>query len=89
VSVRPNDPSPHDAAPPTRDGETDTPPPGFFRSAAALFDNRSSKVLVAIVVLLLVILGVVMVLSVESTSKGPGPGAAVPHVVAAVAAVLG
>lgn len=76
MSTQPGDPSPHDPAP-ARRGETETPPPGFLNSAAALFANRTSKLLALIVVVLLIALGIAMVISTNSSSKEPGPGGAV------------
>ncbi|MDO9409376.1 hypothetical protein [Patulibacter sp.] len=77
MSTQPGDPSPHQPAPPRKDGTTDDPPPGFFRQTAALFANRNAKILLAIIAVLLIVLGIVMVGSVESSSKGPGPGGVV------------
>ncbi|CAB4944288.1 unannotated protein [freshwater metagenome] len=77
MSTQPGDPAPHQAPPPRPDGTTEEPPPGFFRSAAALFANRNAKILLAIIAVLLIVLGIIMVGSVESSSKGPGPGGVV------------
>lgn len=71
VSTQPGDPSPHQTSRGGGDGQTDTPPPGFWRSAAALFANRNAKVLLAIVAILLIILGIAMVSAINSTSKEP------------------
>lgn len=84
MSTQPGDPTPFSKP---KDGDDHQPDPiTYAKTAKAFLKNPAARVVLGIVAVLLILLGIIMVSSVESTSKAPGTGSApAPLVVRAAA----
>lgn len=83
MSTQPGDPTPFSKP---KDGDEQPDPITYAKTARAFLRNPIALAVLGIATVLLIILGIIMVSSVESTSKEPGTGSApAPLVVRAAA----